>query len=179
MDDTPAFEIDVSGYAVRSLKPEEAELLQRLYDQCTDFALVVEGEPFSPTAAQAEFRSIPDGKSLGDKLMFGLINPQGEIVGLLEAVQNYPDETTWWLGLLMLAPELRGQGVGREVLRGFSEYVRMRGGKAMMLGVVEDNRRAYRFWQKMGFEVVRKTEPRRFGKKMQTVYVMRRVIAWE
>ena len=179
MDDTPVFEIDVPGYAVRSLKPEEAELLQRLYDQCTDFALVVEGEPFSPTAAQAEFRSIPDGKSLGDKLMFGLINPQGEIVGLLEAVQNYPDETTWWLGLLMLAPELRGQGVGREVLRGFSEYVRLRGGKAIMLGVVEENRRAYQFWQRMGFGMVRRTEPRRFGKKMQPVYVMRRMIAWE
>jgi len=26
----------------------------------------------------------------------------------------------------------------------------------------------------MGFEVVRKTEPRPFGKKMQTVYVMQR-----
>jgi len=62
-------------------------------------------------------------------------------------------------------------------LRGFSEYVRLHGGKAMMLGVVEDNRRAYRFWQKMGFEVVRKTEPRRFGKKIQSVYVMRRVTA--
>ena len=178
MEDTPAFEIDIPCYSVRSLKPEEAELLQRLYDQCTDFALVVEGEPFCSTAAHAEFRSIPDGKSLGDKLMFGFINLQGEIVGLLEAVRNYPDETTWWLGLLMLAPQLRGHGVGREVLRGFSEYVRLHGGKTIMLGVVEDNRRAYRFWQNMGFEVMRKTEPRRFGKKMQPVYVMRRVTAW-
>ena len=174
MDDTPGFEIGIPGYAVQPLKPEEAELLQRLYDECTDFALVVGGEPFSPTAAQVEFRCIPDGKSLSDKRMFGLINTRGEIAGLLEAVQNYPEETTWWMGLLMLAPESRGQGVGREMVRGFSGYVRLRGGKAIMLGVVEDNKGAFRFWQKMGFVVVRKTEPRRFGRKMQPVYVMQR-----
>jgi len=179
VDDISGFEIDIPGYAVRSLKPEEVELLQRLYDRCADFGVLVEGQPFSPTAAQAEFRTIPDGKSLSDKWMFGLINPQGEIVGLLETVRHYPDETTWWMGLLMLAPELRGQGVGREVLRSFSEYVRLRGGKAIMLGVVEENRPAYLFWQKMGFKVVRKTEPRPFGKKMQMVYVMQRTTAWK
>jgi ribosomal protein S18 acetylase RimI-like enzyme len=164
---TPAFEIDVPGYAVQSEARGGQVASTALRSMRICFSS--RGEPFLPTAAQAEFRSIPDGKSLGDKLMFGLINPQGRIAGLLEAVQHYPDETTWWLGLLMLAPELRGQGVGREVLRGFSEYVRLRGGKAIMLGVVEENRRAYLFWQKMGFEVVRKTEPRPFGKKMQPV----------
>jgi ribosomal protein S18 acetylase RimI-like enzyme len=43
-----------------------------------------------------------------------------------------------------------------------------------MLGVVEENRAAYQFWQKLGFELVRKTEPRLFGRKTQAVYVMRR-----
>jgi hypothetical protein len=45
-----------------------------------------------------------------------------------------------------------------------------------MLGVVEDNLHAYRFWSNNGFEMVRKTEPRLFGKKNQSVFVMRRKI---
>jgi ribosomal protein S18 acetylase RimI-like enzyme len=34
-----------------------------------------------------------------------------------------------------------------------------------MLGVVEENQAAYEFWQRLGFEFVRQTEPRQFGKK--------------
>jgi hypothetical protein len=45
-----------------------------------------------------------------------------------------------------------------------------------MLGVVEENRAAYRFWQQLGFDLVRQTEPRQFGKKTQAVYVMRRYV---
>jgi hypothetical protein len=43
-----------------------------------------------------------------------------------------------------------------------------------MLGVVEDNQGAFSFWQALGFELVRTTEPRSFGKKTHAVYVMRR-----
>ena len=89
-------------------------------------------------------------------------------------MRNYPVDTTWWIGLLLLAPETRGQGLGRKVIDGFTEYVRLEKGRAIMLGVVEENRAAYRFWQQMGFELVSQTEPLIFGKKIQTVYVMRR-----
>jgi ribosomal protein S18 acetylase RimI-like enzyme len=52
--------------------------------------------------------------------------------------------------------------------------MRLEQGTSIMLGVVEENQEAYRFWQQLGFELVRQTEPRPFGKKIQTVYVMRR-----
>jgi hypothetical protein len=38
----------------------------------------------------------------------------------------------------------------------------------------EENSRAYTFWCSLGFELVRTREPRRFGKKLQRVYVMRK-----
>jgi hypothetical protein len=43
-----------------------------------------------------------------------------------------------------------------------------------MLGVVEENHSAIQFWSNNSFTVIRKTEPRKFGKKMQAVFVMRR-----
>jgi ribosomal protein S18 acetylase RimI-like enzyme len=174
MDSIAAFEIDLLSYSVHRLQPEDAELLQGLFEKCQDYTLLVEGQAVSPTAALDEFQAVPPGKPLSDKFIFGLCGEQGEIVGVLEGICRYPDSTTWWIGLLMLAPEVRGRGVGRQLLQGFSEHVFSNGGKDIMLGVVEDNERACRFWQQMGFTVVRKTEPRQFGKKMQTIYVMRR-----
>ncbi len=144
-----------------------------MYDQCADYTWIVEGEPVSPTAAQEEFQTVPPGRSLNDKFIFGLIDPHGEIAGILDAMRHYPDEGVWWIGLLLLAPEVRNQGIGRQLLTRFFEHVRSQGGKAVMLGVVEDNIHAYRFWQHAGFVLVRQTDPRPFGKKMQVVQVMR------
>jgi ribosomal protein S18 acetylase RimI-like enzyme len=139
--------------------------------------MIVDGEGVSPSAAQDTFEAAPPGFSLTDKFLYGLFDRAGAMLGVLEGDRHYPDESTWWIGLLMLSPDVRGRGLGRKLVEGFVEYVRAAGGASIMLGVVEDNHAAYHFWQKMGFELVRQTEPRPFGKKMQTVYVMQRGVA--
>ena len=169
----PAFEMKFLDYVVHSLTSDDAELLQRLFDQCADYNLIVEGEPAPPTAAHELFQETPPGRSLADKFVFGLVNRRGEIVGVLEGMCNYPEERVWWIGLLLLAPAIRQRGIGRTMLNGFSNYVRSQNGLAIMLGVVAENYLAYKFWRQMGFEEVRITEPRQFGKKRQTVTVMR------
>ena len=60
---------------------------------------------------------------------------------------------------------VRGQGLGQKIVEGFVEHAAKEGAQSIMLGVVEENLAAYRFWQKVGFELVRTTEPRPFGKK--------------
>ena len=173
MDETNPFTLNQVGYTIRTLQPADAELLQALYDQCADFTLLDEGEPVSATAAQDDLRAVPPGKSLEDKRVFGIFDPQGEAVGVLDALQDYPEAAVWWVGLLMLAPSERGKGLGREAVLAFSEYACLRGAQAIMLGVVEENQPALQFWQKIGFSPLRKTEPRPFGKKMQAVYILR------
>ena len=168
------FSINDPEYSVCKLLPQQVEALQRLFEQCADFTELVEGESVSPTAAQDIFRAAPEGKSLRDKFLYGLQDRQGVFVGLLEGMRHYPDDTTWWIGLLLLAPETRGHGLGRKIIQAFSEYVHANQGTAIMLGVVEENRAAYRFWQGLGFELVRQTEPRTFGRKTQKVYIMQR-----
>jgi len=172
MDVSESIKLNRSDYFIRSLHLADADLLQALYDQCADFTLLVEGEPVSPTEAQADLQSVPPGKSLADKFVFGIFNLQGEIVGVLDAVRDYPEEAAWWIGLLMLAPALRRQGLGQDAFCAFSEYVCIHGGRRIMLGVVEENQPALQFWQKMGFSLLRKTEPRLFGKKVQAVYIL-------
>jgi len=173
MEDPSPFTLN-HDYVVRIVDIDDAERLQPLYDRCSDFALLVDGEPFSATMAKEGSRAIPEGKSLKDKILFGISRQSGEMVGLLDVVRDYPDEGTWWIGLLLLVPEVRGKGIGGKIVQGFADYIKTQRGKAIMLGVVELNQPAFEFWQRMGFGLVSKTEPRPFGKKMQAVYVMRR-----
>jgi ribosomal protein S18 acetylase RimI-like enzyme len=168
------FSINDPDYFICRLEPEQVEPLQRLIERCADFTQLVEGEGVSPQAAQDIFRSVPEGRSIRDKFVYGVLDQKGTIEGVLEGIRHYPDDSTWWIGLLLLAPETRGHGLGQKVIQAFSEYVDANQGAAIMLGVVEQNRAAYRFWQQQGFELVRQTEPRTFGKKTQTVYVMRK-----
>jgi len=172
INEARVFSLNDPGYFVCRLLPEQAESLQRLFKQCADFALLVEGQSVSPDAAQEIFRSVPAGKSLGDKFLYGLLNCKGAIIAVLEGIRHYPDKATWWVGLLLLAPETRRHGLGRKIMDAFLEYVPLEKGTAIMLGVVEENQAAYRFWQQMEFELVSQTEPRTFGRKTQKVYVM-------
>jgi ribosomal protein S18 acetylase RimI-like enzyme len=179
MEDEQDFHIWDPRYSVYRLKPEHSQTLQRLFEQCADFNMIVHGEDVSPTAAQEIFQEVPPGRSIDDKFLFGIKDRKGELIGMVEGLIDYPDDRDWWIGLMLLAPGWRGQGLGRMIVEGFSEYVRSNQGKSIMLGVVDENQRAYSFWQQAGFKFVRETEPRKFSRKIHTVYVMRRVINLE
>jgi len=158
------------------LSLEDSGAIQELYEKCLDYMLLVDGHPASPNSGEEEFQDVPPGKSHDDKFVFGIVNQQNELVGLLDVLRWYPDETTWWIGLLLFAPEVRSQGLGQKVLQGFAEYVRASGAQEIMLGVVDENKLAYKFWSRMGFEFVHMRKPQQFGDKTQTVSVMRRML---
>jgi ribosomal protein S18 acetylase RimI-like enzyme len=169
-----AFDIGLQDYSVHQLLLDDIVAIQVLCEKCLDFMLLVDGHPAEPNEVEEDFLSVPPGKSSDDKFVFGIMNQQNDMIGLLETLRWYPDEKTWWIGLLLFTPETRSQGIGQKVLRGFVEYARLRGAQVIMLGVVEENTLAYKFWKRMGFEFVRQTEPRKFGNKTQTVSIMRR-----
>jgi hypothetical protein len=51
--------LDLPPYVARPLDPQDAEALQRLFERCRDYALIVEGQDPSPTAALELFHSLP------------------------------------------------------------------------------------------------------------------------
>ncbi len=169
-----AFDIGFQNYSMHRMSLEDIEAIQKIYDRCLDYMLLVDGRAADPHAVEEDFQSVPPGKSNEDKFVFGITTPQKEIVGLLDTLRGYPDEKTWWIGTLLFVPESRSKSLGEKVVQGFVEYVQASGAQVIMLGVVEENIRAYKFWMRMGFEFVRETEPRQFGNKMQRVKVMRR-----
>jgi ribosomal protein S18 acetylase RimI-like enzyme len=169
-----AFDIDLQNYSVHQISLEDIAAVQEVYEKCLDYMLVVDGHAANPDVVEEDFQSVPPGKSNEDKFVFGITDSQKRLVGLLDILRWYPDKTTWWIGELVLVPESRSKSLGEKVIQGFVASARANGATEIMLGVVEENIRAYKFWIKMGFELVRETEPRQFGNKMQRVKIMRR-----
>ncbi len=174
MESKTAFNVDLPGHSIHQLGLEDAPALQALFEKCADYMLLVDGHPAGPDSAAGELQDRPPGKSIEDKFLFGIFNAQNELVGELDVLRDYPDEGTWWIGLLLLDPAVRSVGIGEKVLEGFVDYARGNGGTAIMLGVVAENKRATRFWTRMGFEWVLDREPQHFGRKTHIVQVMRR-----
>ncbi len=168
------FPLVSSEYSVKQLLPEDVEVFQGLYDRCTDFALLTNGVAFSPTAAREEFEIVPPGKTTQDVYIFGLFDPCNILSGAIASLRHYPDNRTWWIGLMMLAPEQRSRGLGTDFYRGFEHWVSMQDVTQISLCVIEANDLGLRFWQKMGFETTRKTPPRQYGIKIHQLFVLSR-----
>lgn len=168
---------DRPNYSIKQLTIQDAEILQTLCDRNRDFALLTYGEPFSATAARDEFNDLPPGKTPEDIHIFGLFDLEGSLAGAIVTVRNYPEENTWWIGLMMIAPEYRRQGLGRDFYRAFEAWLFTREVKEISLCVIEANSTGLRFWQQMGFEITRQTDPKAYGSKKHRLYVMSRTIS--
>lgn len=168
------FPLVSSEYSVKQLNAEDVEVFQRLYDRCTDFALLTNGVAFSPTSAREEFEIVPKGKTTQDVYIFGIFDAHDILSGVISSLRHYPDNQTWWVGLMILDPEHRSRGLGTNFYRGFEYWVSMQHVTQVSLCVIEANKLGLKFWQKMGFEISRKTPPRQYGIKTHELYVLSR-----
>ena len=162
------------GYTIRRLFSTDADQLQALFGQCADFFVMTDGVPAKPTAAATEFVEAPEGKTPQDIDAFGLFDDRDRLLGTLIAVRHYPDAQTWWIGLMLLAPAQREQGLGAGFYRAFEQWVRRQGATDIALCAIAANTPGQQFWQRQGFALFRPAGPRSYGTKTHEVYVFRR-----
>jgi GNAT superfamily N-acetyltransferase len=150
--------------------------LQTLLEQCADYFQLVCGTPPEPTAAQELFAQIPERKNYEDKFVIGCYSDSGRLIGVLDAIRDYPAVHEWEMGLFLLDPRQRNRGLGGQLYRGFERWVIPFGARYIRLGVVEQNEKAFRFWRRMGYEPMDKKPPQRFGMKENIIILMRRTL---
>jgi len=98
-------------------------------------------------------------------LKLGVFDPAGKLVGLVDIARDHPTPGTWYLGLLLIDPAARGQGVGAAVVRGVKQKAARHGATRLILSVVAENDRALKFWKAQGSAVTRELSAKRFGRK--------------
>jgi ribosomal protein S18 acetylase RimI-like enzyme len=108
-----------------------------------------------------------------------LRDSQREVIGLMDVVEHLRceiDGVEWRKGVchlafIQIADELHGTGMAQAVMHEFENWAKARGFEWMRLGVLDDNPRGKRFWQKQGFEFVDKREGVMFHERAHTVHI--------
>ncbi len=142
-------------FSLRRIEAGTSDLaaLQALHLRCADFVEATTGHPPRDDEAARLLAVVPPGKIPADKQTLGL-HRDGELVGVVDLLGGFPSPTDWYIGLLLLSPEVRGAGLGASVVDEIVERVRTEGGQALHLIVREDNPRALAFWRRHRFELI-------------------------
>lgn len=173
MNDFPVPAPAIARYTLRYLTPEDGPQAQALCERAADYLELLMGLPPGPAEAQSLYLAVPPGKDGSDKALLGIFDGE-TLIGAVDAVRDYPEAGVWWLGLLLLDPAHRGQGIGAATLRAFTEWITAMGARGVRLGVVEHSTHALTFWRRHGFTELERRPPSRFGARENVIIVMRR-----
>lgn len=85
------------------------------------------------------------------RFLAGLFDAEGELCAAVEVRRREPDDGEWWLGLILVRPDLRGRGIGSSVVEALEAWVRAEGGRAIFVAVQRRNAAALHFARRTGF----------------------------
>jgi GNAT superfamily N-acetyltransferase len=133
----------------------------RVFMESPSYTELVEGRSPSTEDVDDFFFGKPAGKEAAYKSVFGFFVGR-DMIGCADVIRSYPSDDSIWIGLMLLSEAHQGRGHGKAALALLVEMARERGYSMAQLAVVSTNRRAYAFWQREGFEEIRRASSPRF-----------------
>ncbi len=167
--------IGQSEYDIRRLSGDDGIDVQDLCERCSDFSMLIEGRPPEKDAGNSILSDLPPGKELKDKYVFGVYNENNTLIAVIDMIKDYKEPGEWIIGLLMIDPSDRGNGLGRKLHELIKTWVLEEHGKALRIGVVEENYRGHKFWREMGYVEAGRAKAT-YGKKENTVIIMNLIL---
>lgn len=164
-------------WTIRELNPSrDVDAVTALSLACADYALLETGELPNSDSGITFFADVAPGKELRNMLKLGIVRSDGSLAGVVDIARSYPAENAWYIGLLLLHPDMRRRGIGRAVIDWVDEAARVTDASHLLLCVVEENEAGLSFWRRLGFTEVRHVGPHQFGRKVhRRVELMRPV----
>ncbi|RUS59857.1 N-acetyltransferase [Pseudorhodobacter sp. E13] len=126
--------------------PAVLDLMMR----ASDYVLLEDGQPPTTAAATSFFTDCVPGGDPAQSVKLGVMQDQ-RLVGIADMGFGYPKAMDAYIGLLLLDPSVRGQGIGQQTVAQLMAMARTRGATRMLITVLEANPRGHAFWQQMGF----------------------------
>jgi RimJ/RimL family protein N-acetyltransferase len=146
--------------------------LQHVLECAPGYAERVTDAPPGAADAQSTFTVLPEGKSYEDKFVFGIF-AGNEMVGCIDLIRSYPTTNAATLGLLLVAEQHQGIGIGRQAFTLLEQFAREWGNcDVIRLAVVMTNSEVIGFWRKLGFSETGETKPYHYGSlRSQAVFM--------
>jgi GNAT superfamily N-acetyltransferase len=160
---------------LRLLTAADADEVQRVLEAAPDYARRVSGLPVGEADALSLFDMLPEGKTLEDKFVWGIFAPGLE--GVIDVIRGYPDQSTAFIGLLLLRESAQGRGLRRQAFSCVQDEVeRWPQIETLRLAVVDTNDPAKGYWEAMGFTATGETKPYRHASVRSTVRLFERPV---
>jgi len=160
------------------LGAEDTAELQRFFDESPEYFVVVTGRGPHASEAQDEIdRSLPEGWTFTKKWVMGFVDEADSMIGMADVVSDLLAQHVWHIGLFIVATRLHGAGIAQLLYGHLERWAHGQGAQWMRLGVVEENARAERFWQRCGFVEVRKRDGVQIDARTHTIRVMFKPLA--
>ncbi|MDZ4394676.1 GNAT family N-acetyltransferase [Cypionkella sp.] len=137
---------------IRELDPiRDLAALTTLQTEAQDYWLLADGHCNPAQKATEFFTDCPPNCDPAQTHRLGLFH-DGKLSGIAELSFGFPAPNDAYLGLMLLAPHLRGSGAGPILLAEIESRARAAGSPTLYLAVLEANPRGRAFWQRMGFK---------------------------
>jgi GNAT superfamily N-acetyltransferase len=167
---------EVGEYRVRRVSEQDAPILRALGERCLEHIELHYGSPPDPAQMIRDLLSdLPPSKTLADKFGMGIFDDAGRLVGGIDVIRDYPEPHEWYLGLMVLDPAHRNQGLGVRLIAALTQWLRQHEAAYLRLAVSEHNAAGQRFWTRLGFQPVKQVTAR-FGNKQSVFLVLRRAL---
>ncbi|MDO5061904.1 MAG: GNAT family N-acetyltransferase [Peptostreptococcaceae bacterium] len=135
---------------VKATTDEEIEMLWKIYQSNAEYFLMTSGEKVERQTLIYNLQELPPNCKAEQK-EFLLIYYDGYPMALMDLIANFPDEDCAYIGLFLVEGAHHSHGIGEEIFEAIEEELRKRDFQRIRLGVIEQNKRGLKFWEKVGF----------------------------
>lgn len=168
-------QVNDKQYLLKDLNKEDKIKIKDLFDRCYDYFYLVEGRKTNKESIKELLEDLPPDKNSKDKHVLGIFD-NVNLIGVIDLVENYPSKHEWIIGLMLIDPNVRGEGLGQKVHEVLEEISKKGQANKLRIGVVEQNKAALKFWKNVGYTEIKRTEPLKYGNKENRVIVMNYLI---
>jgi len=159
-------------FQARPLLDNDLPMLQAFFVANPDYFIAVNGVPPRSDEARQEFdERVPAGMAYERQYRLGLFDAQGGLIGVAWLVSILFAAGVWHIGLFIVATALHGSGRAQAMHQALHDWIACQGARWIRLGAVVGNRRAERFWEKLGYLEVRRRTGIQTGLRISTVRV--------
>ena len=134
----------------------------RLFADAADYVLLEDGRAPDEATTDSFFNERPPNVGAADAVHIGMFDAD-RLLGILGVVFGYPDANDSYIGLLLLAPQARGSGVGGQALAHATALARARGSIRQLVAVLDQNPKGRAFWDREAFALEKSFPPTKDG----------------
>jgi GNAT superfamily N-acetyltransferase len=139
------------AYHTRLLTPADLSALQSLFERASDYFEIATGQRPAPDEAQRAFVGGPPAKSVNEKRTIGVFGADDGLVGMLDAIPDWPADGTWTMGMLLLEPAVRSRGLGGTILQSYERWGQGQGARVFRTAIVAHHEPGIRFLERSGY----------------------------